>query len=73
MAVQNEVREEVLDAFQDGERLGAREIMARTGRGRIVYRWISDLVRSGDLVIVGEEGTKRRPRRLYARAGVSPF
>lgn len=71
MAIQNEVREEVLRAFADGAHLGMRELMERTGRDRIVYKYVQELVRDGVLVVVRQEPTARKPRMIYGLASLS--
>lgn len=68
MAIQNEVRDEVLRAFASGEHLGMRELMERTGRDRIVYKYVQELVREGMLTVVRQEPTARKPRMIYALA-----
>lgn len=79
MSLQNEVRDEVLRAFADGAHLGVREIMGRTGRDRIVYKYVAELVQEGVLAIVRREPTARKPRAIYALASaltdeqVAPF
>lgn len=68
MSLQNEVREEVLRAFASGDHLGVREVMVKTGRDRIVYKYVAELVREGVLAVVRTEPTVRKRRVIYALA-----
>lgn len=76
MALKNEVRDEVLQAFRPGDQLGAQEVMARTRRGRIVYKYIAELVAAGHLRVLRLEAMKRKPRKIFglpAPAEAAPF
>lgn len=66
----SDVRQDVLKCFEKGEQLGAYEVMQRTGRGRVVYRWLQRLVQEGMLEVVrtepGMAPVKRRHRKVFA-------
>ena len=59
------VKDEVLSCFKQGELLGTKEVMEKIGRGRVVYRALTKLVEEGKLVVVKQETTTRKPRKIF--------
>lgn len=60
------VKDRVLSEITKRGALGAREIMARTGLGRTVYRALGQLVEEGAIVKLRKRDTSRRKRWIYS-------
>ena len=71
MPLPNEVRSEVLEVFASGEHLSADDVMRRTGRRRVVYRYLKQLRDQGVLIIVRADATRTIRRKIYALASSS--
>ena len=73
MPMSPEVTAEVLQVFEGGEQLGAAEVMKKTGRGRVAYRALNELLADGRVIRVRQEETARRPRWIFGLPESAPF